>query len=231
LDDPPADTHRTEAGRHTIRRPQWSLPLRAAIRQKELNFLLHFRRKFGRSVDAAGYLEVAGRTVLDKSSRIAHFPELRESTAVAILLNAGLDLAPTALAAVVSNVNRSAQATWAARSKAQFAAADMTAERAGQLLELTSEERDNIGIVTIEASNESRAARAERKLMNKRIRDRERKSEKRRDAGRLARTEYEAKSLSRLKPWEAEGISRRTWYGRRGTSVHAAETAQVRRGQ
>jgi hypothetical protein len=30
-----------------------------------------------------------------------------------------------------------------------------------------------------------------------------------------ARAEYEAKSLSRTRPWDVEGISRRTWYNRR----------------
>jgi len=28
------------------------------------------------------------------------------------------------------------------------------------------------------------------------------------------RAEYEAQSISRLKPWEAEGVSRATWYRR-----------------
>lgn len=31
----------------------------------------------------------------------------------------------------------------------------------------------------------------------------------------LPRAEYESQSLSRRRPWEAEGISRATWYRRR----------------
>ncbi len=38
---------------------------------------------------------------------------------------------------------------------------------------------------------------------------------RRRDAGALPRQEYEARSLTRAKPWEAEGVSRRTWERRR----------------
>jgi hypothetical protein len=41
---------------------------------------------------------------------------------------------------------------------------------------------------------------------------------RRRALGMVARQEYEAGSASRLEPWEAEGISRRTWYRRHGTS-------------
>ena len=40
--------------------------------------------------------------------------------------------------------------------------------------------------------------------------------------GAKPRAQYEAESLARIKPWEAEGISRRTWYRRRGTGPSAA---------
>jgi hypothetical protein len=36
---------------------------------------------------------------------------------------------------------------------------------------------------------------------------------------RQTREEYLARSLSRSRPWEAEGVSRRSWYRRRGTSA------------
>ena len=38
---------------------------------------------------------------------------------------------------------------------------------------------------------------------------------KRREKGAKTRAEYEANSISKAKPWETEGISRRTWYSRR----------------
>jgi hypothetical protein len=41
-----------------------------------------------------------------------------------------------------------------------------------------------------------------------------RKVEKRRSLGIIPRSEYEAGSLAKVKPWEAEGISRPTWYRR-----------------
>ena len=41
---------------------------------------------------------------------------------------------------------------------------------------------------------------------------------RRRASGMVPRPEYEAGSVSRLEPWRAEGVSRRTWYRRRGTS-------------
>lgn len=43
-------------------------------------------------------------------------------------------------------------------------------------------------------------------------RDRERDTKRRRDKGAIDRVTYEAKSLSRTKPWEAMGISRASWY-------------------
>jgi len=49
----------------------------------------------------------------------------------------------------------------------------------------------------------------------KRERDRERKVAKLRAAGAVPRGVYLAKSLARAKPWEQEGISRRTWERRR----------------
>ena len=45
-----------------------------------------------------------------------------------------------------------------------------------------------------------------------RERDAERKRAHRRAAGAVSREEYEANSISRQKPWEALGMSRRSWY-------------------
>ena len=46
-----------------------------------------------------------------------------------------------------------------------------------------------------------------------------RSRENRRKAGAVERVEYEAGSLAKMKPWEAEGISRRTWYRRQKTGA------------
>lgn len=42
-------------------------------------------------------------------------------------------------------------------------------------------------------------------------------AQRRRRAGQQIRAEYEARSLSHLKPWKVEGVSRRSWYRKRGT--------------
>jgi hypothetical protein len=57
----------------------------------------------------------------------------------------------------------------------------------------------------------------------KRERDRLRKEEERRAAGVISRQQYEATSLSRLKPWETEGICRRTWERHRARSSDVRE--------
>lgn len=61
------------------------------------------------------------------------------------------------------------------------------------------------------AYDENRQDRAE----HRRELERSRMEKSRRRAGAIPRQEYEANSLSNTKPWEAEGISRRTWYNRK----------------
>lgn len=78
-------------------------------------------------------------------------------------------------------------------------------------LRLTKEERRMLGITTIGAIDEGKAARTKRR----KDRDRERKQAKRRAAGAVPRHQYEAGSAQAAKPWIAEGISRATWYRRR----------------
>ena len=57
----------------------------------------------------------------------------------------------------------------------------------------------------------------------KRERDRQRKIAERRAAGVVSRGTYLAHSRSQVKPWEQEGISRRTWERRRGQNVRRTE--------
>jgi hypothetical protein len=78
-------------------------------------------------------------------------------------------------------------------------------------LHLTMEQRTMLGITTIGAIDMPKAQRTKRRKQ----RDRDRLKAKRKQQGRTPRAEYEAKSLSRAKPWIAEGISRATWYRRR----------------
>lgn len=84
---------------------------------------------------------------------------------------------------------------------------------------VTKEERTMLGLTTIGAIDHGKAARTKRR----KERDRQRKAAARRAAGAKPRSEYEAATIERAKPWEAEGISRRTWYRRR-TSANVSGT-------
>lgn len=82
---------------------------------------------------------------------------------------------------------------------------------------VTREERAVLGLTTIGAVDYGKAARTK---------DRKAKSRRRNEAARRAkgakpRKEYRAAAIERARPWEAEGISRRTWFRRRGTSPDA----------
>jgi len=87
----------------------------------------------------------------------------------------------------------------------------MTADRLARWLGLTYEVREKIGITTIGSIDVNKNERwARRKEQNRLSKER-----RRRDQGAEPRPEYLAKSLSRTRPWQAQGISRRTWERRR----------------
>jgi hypothetical protein len=89
-----------------------------------------------------------------------------------------------------------------------------TARLLGKRLRLTNGEREWLKLWTIAPFNMSlQQARKQR-----RAKARARKRRLRELRGSKSRAEYEAASLSRTKPWLPLGISRRTWYRRRGTS-------------
>ena len=84
-------------------------------------------------------------------------------------------------------------------------------ETLGRRLHVTKVEWQSLNLRTIAPVEMTRNERSqERKLRN-----RLRMHHKRRREGRKSRAEYESNSLSRTKPWLAEGISRRTWERRR----------------
>lgn len=78
-------------------------------------------------------------------------------------------------------------------------------------LRLTKEERRMLGVTTIGAIDENKAARTKRR----RQLARERKAKLRRARGAKPRADYEAQSTAAAMPWIAEGISRATWYRRK----------------
>jgi hypothetical protein len=90
-------------------------------------------------------------------------------------------------------------------------------------LRLTAADRRAMGITTIGAIDENKAARAKRR----RQQARQRMAQYRRAKGAKPRSTYENQSKEQSMPWLDEGISRRTWYRRRakvgtdGTSPNA----------
>jgi hypothetical protein len=81
----------------------------------------------------------------------------------------------------------------------------------GKLLGLTGRIRAAERITTIEAID---VTPTQRKRIQK-AKHAERGRQRRRAKGAKARAEYLAGSIERTRPWEAEGISRRTWFRRR----------------
>lgn len=89
-------------------------------------------------------------------------------------------------------------------------------------MRLTKEDRRMLGVTTIGAIDENKAARTKRR----RALDRQRKENARRAQGIKPRAAYEGQSISKAKPWIAEGISRAQWYRRRADETeHQRETS------
>jgi hypothetical protein len=79
----------------------------------------------------------------------------------------------------------------------------------GRIIGLTEAERSMLGIRTIEAID---VTPRQRKAIN-----RERDAARKRAARRRAGATSHGESLARKEPWKAAGVSRRTWFRRRGT--------------
>lgn len=88
----------------------------------------------------------------------------------------------------------------------------MKAGKAGERLGLTLDEVTDLKIRTMWPVDETAAQRAVRRSEAKRKADRERARAKR---GREPRAAFLAKALTASRPWEADGVSRRTWERRR----------------
>lgn len=104
---------------------------------------------------------------------------------------------------------------------------DLRADGAAKLLCVTMEERIRLGLKTIGACDISKTERLKIMKAKKMESDRERQRVKRKSEGRKDRKQYVADSASKTRPWEAEGISRRTWYRRRGTSLSRVEDIRI----
>ncbi|NEJ71231.1 hypothetical protein GR197_11895 [Rhizobium phaseoli] len=107
------------------------------------------------------------------------------------------------------------------RTKVRYSS--LSADALGHALHLSYSERCALDTRTIGAFDVAKGKRARLQKQKRRQRDRSRKEQQRRAAGALTRSDYLANSLSQARPWEAFGISRRTWE-RRGKPMPEAET-------
>jgi hypothetical protein len=86
-------------------------------------------------------------------------------------------------------------------------------DKLGRWIRLTSEERIFCRITSMLAIDETDDERKARNAESKRERDRQRQRSRR--AGKyVSRAQYEAGSINKSRPWEAEGISRATYFRR-----------------
>jgi hypothetical protein len=91
----------------------------------------------------------------------------------------------------------------------------------GDALRLSYEDRAYLRITTIGSFDVDKAGRTKRRNARRRQRDKERQARKRAERGAAPH----AQSARRLKPWIAEGISRRTWYRRRYPSAGSTNSS------
>ena len=90
-----------------------------------------------------------------------------------------------------------------------------TAKALGQRLALTNAERERLRLWTIAPCDISEEDLAEQRKAKARTRSKHYRHKQRAKKGTQSRADYLANSLTGTKPWEVEGISRRTWERRR----------------
>lgn len=90
-----------------------------------------------------------------------------------------------------------------------------TADELAIKLCVTDKERAALGLTTIGAIDRRKPQRELDRAQRKRERDKAKAERRRRKAGAVPRDEFEAKSLAQIKPWLADGVSKRTWERRR----------------
>jgi hypothetical protein len=185
---------RTRDHRRGRSRPIFSLARR---RLREIEKIIRLRNYA--ELDAELYLVPVAQTfrrIFTEKCRIPTIYDLLSQLEVWCELNAPI-FTPDQLEAVARKAMR----------RPRMDTADALAVR----LSLTYDDRMLLGITTIGACDLDKAARTRRRKERKRVRDRARAAAKRAARGAITRPEYLERSLSRLRPWEAEGICRRTW--------------------
>jgi hypothetical protein len=92
---------------------------------------------------------------------------------------------------------------------------DLTGQECANLLRVSYGERERLEINTIGSFDVDEQTRAAMAKERKREMDRQRIQARRKAKGAKSRLEFEQQSIEAQKPWEKDGISRRTWFRRR----------------
>jgi hypothetical protein len=170
-------------------------PSLAALRVSELSRLFRYRYGLTLPLDDAGFEDaqimahhLAG-LIGDPRKRIAGWLKL-------MMPSLSLRRAETIIETVIHRPRR-----W-------------RAETLGKLMGLTEAERSSLRITTIGAIDVTKAQRLAKRKERARARAKELRAERR----TMTREEYLNTALTKTMPWEAEGISRRTWERRRKLS-------------
>lgn len=103
------------------------------------------------------------------------------------------------------------------------------ADAVAKMLMVTMADRSKLGLRTIGACDMTTAERKDLAKANKRERDKNRQECKRRNLGMVDRKSQQAHTLAATKPWEAEGISRRTWFYRQKRDCTATSRVEINR--
>jgi hypothetical protein len=99
----------------------------------------------------------------------------------------------------------------------------LSADNLARFLGVTFEQRRRLGLTTIGSIDVKKRARKElRRRRNRRAHE-----QRRRANGVRPRAEYRATSRTAIKPWEAAGMSRRTWYRKTSAAMAAAMAAKA----
>ena len=93
----------------------------------------------------------------------------------------------------------------------------------GQSLRVTNADRELLRLWTILPVDMTTGELAEQR----KAKDRARKIRKRREQGARPRAVYEAESKRRLEPWNAENVSKATWYRRRAAGETSPSGAKL----
>lgn len=194
--------------------------VRPMLRRVEVERLAVWRQGCGRYTDPHAAMTVAGHAIASlEGMRLRNHPihpGLDILTAEEFLKRARLDLTENDTMRIISEIHRSRE------GERPFVMTDVIA---GHLLALQREERTNLDITTLEATDEPAEARRARKAAEKRTRDRERQQQLRRAAGAVPKPSV---SAEKPRPWEAAGISRRTWFRRQKSAVEEVGTTASR---